>query len=265
MALPALSSRPERSPCPYLNTLANHGFINRNGFNVSRAQINDAFDTVFNIDPAITDPIVTTALTGTTSADPDTLNLNDLNTHERESHYTHTHTHTFSLTVMLTQKPPLLPNHPVIEHDGSLSRNDFDVGNNADFNETIWSTVMANFPDETISLAQMAQARTARLAAAQAANPSFNFTAGIETVSLAEVALVLMTFADGSTEGGANTLQVDTFFREERVPFDFGFVRPAARIATDGVGSVSEALAAPPAVSNMPLSVLTVRCLLTLE
>lgn len=66
-----------------MNTLANHAFLPRNGFNVSRAQMNAAFDTVFNIDPAVTDPIVTKSLAGTTSAFPDTINLSDLNKHNR--------------------------------------------------------------------------------------------------------------------------------------------------------------------------------------
>lgn len=101
---------------------------------------------------------------------------------------------------------------------------------------------MANFPDPTISIAQMATARDGRIAAAQAVNPSFNFTPAIETVSLAEVALVMLTFADGNTEGSANTQQVDTLFREERVPFDQGYVRPATRVTTDTVGTVSDLL-----------------------
>lgn len=157
--------------------------------------------------------------------------------------------------------PPFIK---VIEHDGSLSRDDIDVGNNAAFDAAIWDTVMANFPDATISLAQMSQARAGRLAVAEAANPSFNFTPQIETVSLAEVALVMQTFADGSTEGGASTQQVDTLFREERVPFDQGYVRPATRITTDSLGTVSAALAVPPAVRASFLSISNAT-LLTIE
>lgn len=31
-----------RSPCPCLNTLANHGYLNRNGMNISRQELSDA-------------------------------------------------------------------------------------------------------------------------------------------------------------------------------------------------------------------------------
>lgn len=75
----------ERCPCPFLNTLANHAYLPRDGVNVTRAQMNAAFDNVFNIDPAVTDPIVTKSLAGTTSALPDAINLSDLNKHNRMS------------------------------------------------------------------------------------------------------------------------------------------------------------------------------------
>lgn len=47
--------------------------------------MNLAFDQAFNIDPAVTDPIVTKSLAGTTSPFPDTLNLADLDKHNRMS------------------------------------------------------------------------------------------------------------------------------------------------------------------------------------
>lgn len=116
------------------------------------------------------------------------------------------------------------------------------IGNNVRFDAAIWDSVVANFPDATISLSQMAAARDARIAAAQAANPAFNFTPEIETVSKAEVGLLMLTFADGSTEGSANTALMDTLIREERVPFDLGFVKPATRITADSLGTVSAGL-----------------------
>lgn len=37
----------QRSPCPGLNTLANHGFINRNGRNITFNQVSDAASKVY--------------------------------------------------------------------------------------------------------------------------------------------------------------------------------------------------------------------------
>jgi propanediol dehydratase large subunit len=38
-----------RAPCPGLNTLANHGYLNRNGLNISDSELIDAFLNVYGI------------------------------------------------------------------------------------------------------------------------------------------------------------------------------------------------------------------------
>lgn len=123
----------------------------------------------------------------------------------------------------------------VIEHDVSLSRADAAIGNNFIFNSTIWDTFMAHFPDPLITISQMAAARADRITAAAAANPVLNFGTAMAMTNLGETSLVMLTFANGSTDGGAIRQQVDTFFREERVPFDQGYVRPAERITAERV------------------------------
>lgn len=90
---------PERSPCPFLNTLANHGFLPRDGINITRDATNNAFDVVFNVDPAITDGIFTAALAGYTSAAPNTLNFVDLNQHGSESNLDMFQYHLWNLCV----------------------------------------------------------------------------------------------------------------------------------------------------------------------
>lgn len=67
---------------------------------------------------------------------------------------------------------------------------------------------------------------------------SFNFTMKPRNTELVEVANVVLVFSggpdnvlDGSTPAGrANTAQTNTFFVDERLPFEKGFVRPASRI-----------------------------------
>ena len=46
----------ERSPCPMMNSLANHGFINRNGKNITRAQL-QSLPTYIGFDSEFTDNI----------------------------------------------------------------------------------------------------------------------------------------------------------------------------------------------------------------
>jgi len=101
----------------------------------------------------------------------------------------------------------------VIEHDGSLSRNDIALGDNHSFNRTIFNTVSAFFTKDVISIKTAAQARRARLTAARAANPAFNFTAREDQFSQFETALYLGVFGKG-TEGNAKTKWVEVMFCE---------------------------------------------------
>lgn len=194
-----------------LNTLANHGFIARNGKDISIDQLVNAIEEAINISPNSTRPVVEFGATTSTTGNPNTFHLSDLNQHGGE----------FRLTLLL---PPSLilfcpfsssanrPS-PVIEHDGSLSRNDLYFGDNHSFNSSIYNTVAKFFTKSTISIETAARARKARLAAAAAANPQFQYGEQEETVSLFETALYLATFGTG-TQGNAPTKYVNILFRK---------------------------------------------------
>lgn len=101
----------------------------------------------------------------------------------------------------------------VIEHDGSLSRNDIYFGNNFAFNPKIFAPVAKIlFAKDKISIATAAKARRARITAAAAANPVFNFTAKEDRFSQFESALYLGVFGKG-TEGNAKSRWVEVMFR----------------------------------------------------
>lgn len=95
--------------------------------------------------------------------------------------------------------------------------------------------MLAFFPDPLISISQIAAARANRINAARAVNPVFSFPDKVAMTSLGETSLVEMIFSNGSIDGGASRQQVDTFFREERLPFDQGYTVPATRITADRV------------------------------
>ncbi|KAL9054106.1 MAG: hypothetical protein Q9162_004363 [Coniocarpon cinnabarinum] len=86
-----------RAPCPGMNTLANHGYINRNGMGISAQNVIDGFQAAFNMDPSVTTP-------GANNA----INLC--------SSITGTTCQTFDLWMLDTTH--------AIEHDGSLTRSD---------------------------------------------------------------------------------------------------------------------------------------------
>lgn len=91
------------------------------------------------------------------------------------------------------------------------------------------------FTTPQISIEQMATARVGRINRQRAANPVFVFDDKVAMTSLGETALVMMTFSNGSIDGGADRQQVDTFFTQERLPFDQGYTVPTTRITADRV------------------------------
>lgn len=125
----------------------------------------------------------------------------------------------------------------MIEHDASLSRSDAAVGDNSKFNATVWNNVAQNFVNPTISLQQLSVARNLRIMTARVDNQrlDFNDKSAAANASLAETAFLGIIFANGGTNGGANTTQVDKLFREERLDFAGGYTRPAGRMFPDTV------------------------------
>ncbi|KAK8118746.1 uncharacterized protein PG998_003372 [Apiospora kogelbergensis] len=203
---PTVSDR--RSPCPMMNSLANSGYINRDGLNV-------ALLNVVNLDPAVTALVGAVAIKASTTGYADTLNLDDLD------------------------------KHGIIEHDASLSRGDWldGKGDNHKFDAAIWTNTAAHFTGDTISIEDMAKARAAAVARANATNPAFNFGAAQLQGSTLECSLILGVFGD-MTDGNANTKQVRTLFEQERLPFEEGWTKPKERIVISGIQNLSKKLLA---------------------
>jgi len=70
-----------RSPCPMVNALANHGFLARDGVNVSLAQLITGFNASVNLAADATTLVGTKALTASTTGNAATFNLDDIDTH----------------------------------------------------------------------------------------------------------------------------------------------------------------------------------------
>ncbi|TDZ48298.1 putative sterigmatocystin biosynthesis peroxidase stcC [Colletotrichum trifolii] len=211
-AAPTAADR--RSPCPMVNTLANHGYLPRSGLSVSLADLIAGFTAAVNLDPAATTLVGQKALLTSTTGNNATFNLDDLNA------------------------------HGIIEHDGSLSRNDIYFGDNHSFKQEIWDSVASYFTNTTISIPTAAKARAARLQAAAASNPDFSLTADGVQFSFIETALYLSIFGN-LDDGNANTEWVRVLFEQERLPFAEGFARSESPVTAAGIlGLVSKVAAA---------------------
>lgn len=202
-----------RGPCPGLNILANHGYIPRNGRNISASAAIEAQMTAFNFDQASAASPIAGALSVSTTGYSDTFNLDDLA-------------------------------RPGADRDGDLSRADRYFGDNISFNQTIWSTVMQHWPDETVTFAQAAEARAARLRDAAAENPEFTQPEAAVNGSFTQLAGVLCAFGGSAVDGGARRDWINASFVEERLPYELGWTTSAQVFTAADFGGVIAGLRA---------------------
>lgn len=168
-----------------VNALANHGYLPRDGKNVSMLDLITGFDKAVHLSLDATLIVGFKALETSTTGSWTTFHLDDLN------------------------------KHGIIEHDGSLSRNDIYFGDNHSFDPGVWAGVKAFFGDkDIIDLSTAARARAARLQAARAANPKFTFEEKDARASFIETALYLSVMKD-PTKDGARRDWVETLFGKQ--------------------------------------------------
>ncbi|KAH8651114.1 Chloroperoxidase [Xylariales sp. PMI_506] len=198
-----------RSPCPMLNSLANHGYLPRNGLNISQDMAIAAFNESVNFYNDILLQALGAALTLSTTGYDTTFNLKD--------------------TVA----------HSVIEHDASLSRQDYYFGDDLTFNATVWANTTAFFKSgDVITLEEAALARAARIEQAEAINPTFYFPDALDQNSLIETSLYIAIYGDIDS-GNATTSYVAALFVDERIPYTEGFVRSDEVITEDDLDSIA--------------------------
>ncbi|KAJ7142481.1 Chloroperoxidase [Mycena epipterygia] len=200
--MPAKSTD-SRSPCPGLNTLANHGYLPRNGLNFTIPHLMDAALTAFNLD---FNPVLVAAKFGLLSGE--------------------------DAGSMTTMDLEALKLHNLVEHDASISRNDWGdgTGDNLHFNETTFSVLAnANPGVDYYNVTSAGQVQHARLAHSIATNPLVVNTQKEFSLRSRESALYLSIFGDPLT-GVASKKFVQIFFREERLPIAEGWKRPTTFI-----------------------------------
>ncbi|KAF8185291.1 Cloroperoxidase [Mycena galopus ATCC 62051] len=210
----APTSTDQRSPCPGLNSLANHGYLPRSGANFTVTQIMDAALAGFNVN---WDAILVAAKFGLLSgADQTTFE-------------------TMSLGPLAL--------HNLVEHDASISRNDFGpdgTGDNVHFNETTFSTLAnANPGKDYYDTTSAGMVQFARLSHSLATNPNVTNTEKEFKLRSRESSLYLSIFGNPLT-GIAPKEFVQIFFREERLPFAEGWSKSTTLIDVDTLAPLEE-------------------------
>ncbi len=177
-----------RGPCPAMNSLANHGFLPRNGRDITLQMLQEALPWAMNVGSDLADVFYA-----------GTLGMGLTNLEGK-----------FDLDN--------LDKHNAIEHDGSLSRADASTGNNYSFNQTIFDTYMAFYDGTNEATPELAgKARMFRIKTEQEQDPAFHYGPKAQLISNGETALILGLFGDVET-GVASVNYIRIWFGKLKIP-----------------------------------------------
>jgi hypothetical protein len=195
----APSSTDKRSPCPAMNALANHGYINRNGVGILPDDLANAVIKLYNVEEAIGQGLAQNAVKlglGYTNANGTTVL--DLDAFSR---------------------------HGVMEHDASLTRHDFGDadGNNYSPQPDLIEQLKAFSPDgTTLSWTEMAKARNLRVKQESVSDASYSLPQAFATAAISETCFTLRLFGTGEQ---IPLDWVDSWFGQDKIPD--GWTTPA--------------------------------------
>jgi hypothetical protein len=214
-----------RSPCPALNALANHGYISRNGKGITSPALSTAVQQVYNADATFAGtlaygglPMVinSTGLTGSVTAYTTGIGLDNLAMHD------------------------------AIEHDASLTRNDFAEGNQNDVQPKLVQALLDDAKGDYITIDSMARTRARREWDSRMKGSRKPLSQTAQTLAYGESALLLQAlgkFVNGSTELSVLKADAKSWLGEEKLPD--GWTKPAQQItfaSTSALASKIQAL-----------------------
>eukprot|EP00026_Physarum_polycephalum_P014977 Phypoly_transcript_15552.p1 GENE.Phypoly_transcript_15552~~Phypoly_transcript_15552.p1 ORF type:complete len:246 (+),score=32.94 Phypoly_transcript_15552:153-890(+) len=189
-----------RGPCPALNTLANHGFLPRNGKNITQPVLANAIETVYGFEHNFAQGFATAGVSqdGVNGI----LSLDGLDKHN------------------------------TIEHDASISRNDLFFGDNHSINFTLLQGILSLSKDGTLTQDDIGEWQGMRQRDSALRNPNFTFTSSLQGITSSEPAFILGVFGTVDSTGFWR-VSVDRFwsiFGLEQLPQDW----TKATVTVDG-------------------------------
>ncbi|KAJ7592839.1 Chloroperoxidase [Mycena floridula] len=215
----------QRGPCPAMNTLANHGYIPRNGI-ATFEEIVIALMEAFNLERTF----------GANMAANNML----------------TRGNPFIDKVSIGGVSPLVPplpgqidgpetggiaKHGRFEGDASMTRADAFIGDNRNFQETLYDQDLLQLdqfggdgpdgPDTLFNVQTLIGMKIQNFMSDQAANPQFEFAARRMNAAYGESAFILNVFANGTTKQATLPI-ISSFFRNQTFPQNW--FRPATPV-----------------------------------
>jgi hypothetical protein len=227
--MPALPTD-KRSPCPMINSLANHGYLPRNGQNVPAHQMKAAMHEA-GISTALGATFVNTVYN--IHAEPDTAPKASF-----PSRLWSIIRDPWSILARFGMRRPnqtdgagtpvldldqlALPG--AVEHDISLTRRDYaqKEGNCARQDDLVTELLACSADKKSITQNDLAALRRRRIAQQREENPGLKYGPLQHEMACGEIALILGVFGDGKS---AACEYVAPFLREERLPIEEGWVK----------------------------------------
>ncbi|KAF8153436.1 aromatic peroxygenase precursor [Crassisporium funariophilum] len=218
-----------RGPCPGLNTLASHGWLPRNGI-ATPAQIVNAVQEGFNMDNSLAVFVTYAAFLVDGNVVTNKMSIGGKS----------------ALTGPDPPAPAIvggLNTHAVFEGDASMTRGDAFLGNNHDFNETLFAKFVDfsnRFGGGKYNLTVAGELRFQRIQDSIATNPNFSFVSPRYFTAYAESTFPVNFFVDGRQNDGQLDLTVARgFLQDSRMPD--GFFRRNGSAEADGLDVVINA------------------------
>ncbi|KAI0105679.1 Cloroperoxidase [Nemania sp. FL0031] len=188
-----------RGVCPMLNTLANHGFLPRNGRNINENQTVKALNEALNLTPSFGAFLFTAGRLSNPQPNATTFDLDHLDRHD------------------------------FFEHDGSLSRQDAYFGQWSRFNATVWNWTKQYYTDDILDVQIVANARASRHTRSNLTNPEYRLSEVGYEFSVAENSAILSILGDKVTQTCPMKF-VDYLFSKEELPYAIGWKKSAIPI-----------------------------------
>ncbi|KAJ7575160.1 Chloroperoxidase [Mycena floridula] len=205
----------QRGPCPAMNTLANHGYISRNGV-ATFEEIVIGMMEAFNLEVNFASNMVANNML--TRGNPFVNKI--------------------SIGGVSPLVPPLpgkidgpetggIAKHGRFEGDASMTRADAFIGDNRNFQEALYDedlVQLAKFGDDgpdgedtVFNVQTLIAMKTQNIMSDQAANPKFEFAPRRMNAAYGQSAFILNLFANGTTKQATLPI-ISSFFRDQTFP-----------------------------------------------
>ncbi|KAI0428279.1 Chloroperoxidase [Xylaria sp. FL1042] len=191
-----------RGVCPMLNTLANHGFLPRNGRNLDENVTVNALHDALNLTPDFGRFLFTAGRLSNPKPNATTFDLDHLDRHD------------------------------LFEHDGSLSRQDAYFGQWSRFNATVWNWTTAFYTSDLLDVQIVANSRAQRAMRSNLTNPEYKLSVVGYEFSVAENAAILSILGDKVTQTCPKKF-ADFLFSREELPYSIGWKKSALPISLE--------------------------------